>query len=103
MDTWQRDRQQDQRNKTPAAAIYSSKKTRVPVRPTKQQQQQKNGKRQGPLPLWLAQFVVVGAFGAVAFAFVQFSDGVKGVFDAVDKTLLGLGGSGNGPAEKNED
>lgn len=39
----------------------------------KQQQQQKPGKRRGPLPMWFAQVLLLGAFGGAVYAGTKFS------------------------------
>lgn len=50
-----------------------------------------SGKRQGPLPLWLSEFLLLGAFGGFVAATVFAGDALKAVYAAADKALYTIG------------
>ena len=58
-----------------------------------QQQKKRNerrsgGKRRGPLPLWLAEFVVLGSFGGIAA--LALAAGKGGKSDEIGRSLAAL-------------
>ena len=48
----------------------------------------KRGKRRGPLPLWLAEIVVLGSFGGIAA--LAFSAGKGGKGDEIGRSIAAL-------------
>ena len=88
----------------PAAPVAKKEtfKSSTPAKAKQAQQQQqvaKSKKRQGPLPLWLVEFLILGLFGGMVVAAVKFEDSVKSAYAAVDKAIFELSAKLSGKSQ----
>ena len=47
-------------------------------------------KRKGSMPLWLTEFLLIGAFAGFGFASIAFQEQIKGMYKKIDTALTGL-------------
>jgi hypothetical protein len=88
MDRWQRD-QTKSGTTTKAVAAPSQRSKVVSKEAAPKKKAVKAGKRSGPLPLWFAEFLMLGVIGGFAAAVLFLQDALKGVYIAADKAIAG--------------
>ena len=86
MDRWQRD--QTKSGSAPKALSSTPQKKAV-VKKEAPKQVARSGKRQGPLPLWLAEFIMLGVLTGFGAAVVLFQDSLKELYVSADKAIAG--------------
>lgn len=88
MDRWQRD-QAKSGSATKAVTTPSQRaSTNEKGAPTKKKAFS-SGKRQGPLPLWFAEFLTLGLIAGFGAAVLFLQDALKGAYVAADKAIAG--------------
>lgn len=79
-----------QREAPPAAKKEEPKKAAAPAAKQTSQPAAKSSKRKGPLPLWFAEFLVLGLFGGMVVAALKVEDQVKSAYAAADRAISEL-------------
>jgi hypothetical protein len=91
MDRWQRDQAESGSTTkgvtTPSQRNAATRNDGAKEAANKKAAVARSGKRQGPLPLWFAEILMLGLIGGIGYAVVFLQDPLKAAYVAADKSI----------------